>query len=405
MGYGESGDQRIRECGILSGPTILTFVGYYLPGYKAGGPIRTIANMVDRMHGPYAFRIVTADRDHRDDQPYVGIVADEWSLVGEAEVYYASRATQTVRGFRRLIRDTPHDVMYLNSLFSPRFTLLPLLLRRLGAIPLRPTVLAPRGELGASALALKSVKKREFLRLAKWAGLYRGLHWQASSDHEARRIAEVMGVARSRIFVAPNLPSQLQAGSAGERETDYGQLTIMYLSRIAPMKNLRFALRVLSQVSVAVNFVIYGTLEDAGYWAECRSLIAEIPSHVHVEYMGELSHHQVRGALASADLFFLPTLGENYGHAIVEALSAGLPVLISDRTPWCDVQERGAGWVLSLEEPAAFAEAIDAFATVSPEQRARWVSNALEYGREVTDAVDAIGANMKMFERVLASDA
>ena len=389
----------------MSGPTILTFVGHYLPGYKAGGPIRTIANMVDRMHASYAFRIVTADRDHHDDQPYLGVVADEWSSVGNAEVYYASRRTQNVWGFRRLIRETPHDVMYLNSLFSPRFTLLPLLLRLLGAIPSQPTVLAPRGELGSGALALKSQKKQVFLKAAKWVGLYRGLYWQASSDHEARRIADVMGVARDHIFVAPDLPSRLQERSARERESCDGQLTVMYLSRIAPMKNLRFALRVLSQVNTPVNFVIYGTLEDVAYWADCQSLMAEIPNHVHVEYRGEISHDQVQGALASADLFFLPTRGENYGHAIVEALSAGLPVLISDKTPWSDVQDCGAGWALPLEDPAAFARAIDGFAGDSPERRAIRANSAYKYGRAVAEATDAIHANTEMFERVIASNA
>lgn len=385
-------------------PVILTFVGWYLPGYKAGGPIRTVNNMVDRLHDVYTFQVVTADRDHGESQPYVGIAADQWSSVGHAEVYYASRRGQTMRRFRRLILRTPHDVMYLNSLFNPRFTLLPLLIRRLGVAPIRPTVLAPRGELGSGALALKSVKKRLFLLVARRVGLYRNLYWQASSEHEATRISQVMGAAPSRVFVAPNLPGMAAGNVLSGRAPRRGRLTVVFLSRIAPMKNLDYALRVLSRVSSPLDFLVYGTIEDAAYWGECQRLMAQIPGHIRIEYRGALTHDRVPNVLAAADLFFLPTRGENYGHAIVEALGAGLPVLISDQTPWGDVQDRGAGWALSLENPAAFAEAVDAFARESPERRAIRADNAYEYGREVTDAVDAIDANVRMFRRVLSSD-
>ena len=44
-------------------PIILSFAGHYLPGYKAGGPIRSIANMVDQLGDEFDFRIVAGDRD------------------------------------------------------------------------------------------------------------------------------------------------------------------------------------------------------------------------------------------------------------------------------------------------------------------------------------------------------
>jgi len=55
---------------------ILTSVGYYLPGYKAGGPIRTLANMVDKLGDDFQFKIVTADRDFDDMKPYPEIKLD-----------------------------------------------------------------------------------------------------------------------------------------------------------------------------------------------------------------------------------------------------------------------------------------------------------------------------------------
>lgn len=67
-------------------PIILTFVGYYLPGYKAGGPICTLAKTVDSLGDEFQFKIVTTDRDSGDEKPYPGIRIDGWNSVGKADV-------------------------------------------------------------------------------------------------------------------------------------------------------------------------------------------------------------------------------------------------------------------------------------------------------------------------------
>ena len=127
-------------------PVVLAFVGTYLPGYKAGGPIQSVANLVEHLSDDLDFRIVTADRDMGDNAPYPGVAIDAWNTVGKAQVFYASRARRSLRGFARLMRETPHELVYVNSFFSPVFTQRPLLARTLGLAPRRPVVIAPRGE-------------------------------------------------------------------------------------------------------------------------------------------------------------------------------------------------------------------------------------------------------------------
>lgn len=169
---------------MTSKPAILTFVHYYLPGYKSGGPVRTIANMVERLSGELEFHIVTADRDMLDTQPYSDIIVDSWNMVGKARVFYTSPARCSLGSIAKLVNDTPHDVLYLNSFFDPVFTVKPLLARRLGLLPKRPTVLAPRGEFSEGALCIKSWKKGFYIKAASLFGLYHDLTWHASSNHE-----------------------------------------------------------------------------------------------------------------------------------------------------------------------------------------------------------------------------
>src|SRR5690349_21182553 len=107
---------------------VLTLSPYYLPGYKAGGPIRTLAGMVERLGDDIRFRLVTSDRDSGDEQPYGGITADAWQPVGKAEVCYLSPSRRSLGAMQRLLRATAHEVLYVNSFFSPVFGMQPLLL-------------------------------------------------------------------------------------------------------------------------------------------------------------------------------------------------------------------------------------------------------------------------------------
>ena len=67
---------------------ILVFLSSYLPGNKAGGPIRTIANMVESLSDVNQFKIITYDRDLGDFVPYQSIIQDTWNRYGKAFVYY-----------------------------------------------------------------------------------------------------------------------------------------------------------------------------------------------------------------------------------------------------------------------------------------------------------------------------
>jgi len=379
-------------------PTILLFVSYYLPGFKAGGPMQSIANLVDYLGSEFAFRIVTSDRDMGDTKPYSGIRPGAWHPVGNAEVCYLPPKLQRLRSIARLLRDTPHDVLYLNSFFDPRFTTLPLLARRLGLAPRRPTILAPRGEFSAGAIALKAGKKRAFMVLSRTIGLHSGLTWQASTEHEAADIRRTMGSVARDIREAKNLPRRVPPTAERALRNPGEPLRVAFLSRISPMKNLLFALEVLSQVRVPVTFSIYGPKEDADYWHRCEEAIKILPPNVRAEYCGPVDPEQVIPTLREHDLFFLPTLGENYGHVIAEALQAGLPVLLSDQTPWRDLEEAGVGRDLPLGQVEPFARYIEEVAKQSPEQSETMKQRIVERAAQINDVSANVAANRRLFE-------
>ena len=66
-------------------------------------------------------------------------------------------------------------------------------------------------------------------------------------------------------------------------------------------------------------------------------------------------------------VYIQPSDSENYGHSMVEALSAGLPLITSENTPWLNLQEEFAGVNVVLD-PTAISKAIDRFARMSQEE-------------------------------------
>ncbi len=395
-------------------PTILTFTRYYLPGYRGGGPIRALANLVEKLGDTFQFRIITLDRDLGDNGRYAGVQPGTWMPCGKALVRYVSLDYFGFRQVAGIVRNTPHDVIYLNSFFDPRFTQQVLVCRRLGCFEKCPIVIAPRGEFSEGALLLKRRKKRLFIRLAKLFGLYDNLTWQASSEAEAdqierlflvRHTAPFLGKIKVSVRVAPDLtePAENKVSALPEREgyrLGY-PLRICFISRISPMKNLDFALRVLSEVSLPVVFFIYGPIEDAAYWAVCQTLARKLPSHIEVIYKGVVKPCDVVKTLAQHNLFLFPTRGENFGHVIYEALCAGLPILISDQTPWRDLEQQGVGWDLSLADTHSFARMIEKVGGWTCTEYRQWAMRARDIAKKVGEDVSIVEANERLFMEVI----
>lgn len=384
-------------------PRILCMSPYYLPGYKAGGALRSIIAMVDYLKHDLHFMIITSDRDLLDDTPYSTVKCDQWVDAGSAEVYYASARSLSFFALIKLIKKTPHDVLYLNSFFNPRFAVVPLLARRLGLIPGLSVVIAPRGEFSKGALDIKGWKKKPFIFISRILGLYRNVIWQASSAFEADDIRQVMRLSQneivdSPIVIAPDLaiiPSK--QGEKPIRDVD-SALKICFISRISPKKNLDFALKILAKIKTPIIFDIFGPIEDINHWKICEEIIKEIEAPVMVNYQGSIANDQVSFTFEKYDLFFFPTHGENYGHVIVESMLAGTPVLLSDTTPWRNLEQEGVGWDISLNNFQGFIDAIDKLSTYDGEQQRQIRARVKAYARKALSDPEILKSNKLLFK-------
>ena len=113
-------------------PTVLVFIDWYKPFFKAGGPVRSMVNLVDHLHDQVDFHIVAGDRDYTAAAPPADLPKDQWVAGDQGErVWYASPGARTLKQWRALLEDQPWDAVYINGLYSKWSTMAPLwLLRR-----------------------------------------------------------------------------------------------------------------------------------------------------------------------------------------------------------------------------------------------------------------------------------
>ena len=329
---------------------LLLFTDWFSPAFKAGGPVRSVVNLVDRFKEEYDMYVFASDRDLKDNNPFDDIVADEWIARDGIHLYYYSPGKMTYALVKSTISGIAPDKIYLNSMFSN------MILPIRAAYQSGKIVLAPRGMLRPSALAVKPIRKFFYLSLLKLFSVERFITFHSTGVDETKNIKRIFPLA-TKIIEAPNLPVPV-SGSLVEQSKEVGAVKLIFVGRIHPIKNLYVLLAALENVKGNIQLTIVATLEDLAYWEKCRVKIQELQEHIKVNLMIDLPHHKIKQHIEQAHFFVLPTEGENFGHAIFEALAVGCPIIISDQTPWRNLASKKAGFDLSLQDMNSFSHAI-----------------------------------------------
>jgi glycosyltransferase involved in cell wall biosynthesis len=375
---------------------ILVFSGTYIPGYKGGGPIRSLENIFNQLSEDVDFYLVTSNRDVGDKKPYKGINTNTWTAVGKVSVFYINGSYLKKSAFNEILEKVKPDTIYLNSLFSfySIYILWILSISRFNRIRL---LLAPRGELSPGALKEKKIKKFFFILLTKHLKIYKNLQWHASSELEFFDIKKQYDKYR-RIYIASNLvnTTKMKSYDIVNLSKNKAEIRIIFLSRITKKKNLDFAIESLSNLKGNVIFDIYGPQEDQAYTEKCKKLVLNLPSNIIVSFKGDVMHDKISQLFVKYDVFYFPTKSENFGQVIWESLSSGCPVLISDQTPWNNIENHRVGWVRSLSKMNNFSKVLQGIIDNNLEYYFDR-QNIYNYALQVANTSKSIMANKQMF--------
>ena len=328
-------------------PSLPRPIDHYLPGERLGGVLRSTVNLVEAFSGEMEIRVVTRDRDYLSRERYR---CDDgtWHEVAGARVRYLSDRAFAGFDFGKLRGEWPWRTAFLNGVFSPacrRF-----LAWRAGAGGVGPTVVAARGSFLPGAMSKSALRKRLFLALSRLRRRWDGVVWLASSEAEGAAIRKWVS-ADARIIAIPDLPSRLPRLPRPARDSSVA-LRVVFARRIEVHKAPAWVLGPLARSARGrrVVFRLRGDVPEPGYALRLAGAAREIPG-LDLEILPPATQREVLGEMAASDLVVLPSKSENYAHVVPEAWSQGVPVLISDQTPWRDLEAAGLGLDCPLDQP------------------------------------------------------
>ncbi len=342
---------------------ILIIYDYFFPAFRAGGITQSLYNLFSVLEANNKKVLVICQ--NRD---FNGEILDENEKL--ANVTYSNKSDLP----KYLVRLDKSAIkyIYLNGIFSPFFFFIPLVYFRC-FFPRIKIVIAPRGMLQKGALEIRSTKKKVYIGLLKLLGLLKNVNWHATDFQEHEDIKAIFG-QKTNVIIAQNIAKRpvekiklYDKGSNG--------ISLIYLSLITEKKNLLLLIETLASIKINLTLDIFGPIKDQAYWLSCKKAMEALPSNIIITYKGEVEPSFVQNTITNYHALILPSKGENFGHAIYESLSVGRPVIISEHTPWINLNEKKAGWNTKLTENS-ISEAIIELHSMDSETYGLYCENA-----------------------------
>lgn len=348
-------------------------------------------NLSSALQKEYEIYVVTSDRDLGDSSPLKDIKTNVWQDIEQFKVIYLSPEEQTSQKYLSIFDEIKPDIIHLNSLFSKKFTLLPLSTFKKITTPI---FICPRGMFGEASLKIKPFKKKIFFVYAKLKGIFKNVIWHGTSEQEIKEIKGILG-DQIKFSIAPNF-SYLPKENEHYLNKEKRELNIICVGRISPIKNIDFILKVLHQVKSNIICKIIGPVEDNIYFQECKDLAQKCSKNVKIEFITGMSHEALDKLYLTSHVFISTSKNENFGHSIIESLGHGCPIIISDKTPWKNLTSKNVGFDLPLD-PEKFLKAIHHFSDMNQENFQNYRIASRKFAEEIYYSDDTLEKYHRLF--------
>jgi len=321
---------------------LIIITEYFYPFSDAGGPIRSIEQILNLLYQKSSINLITSANNHQGKKLSSYSKTNQFVIepITNTFTYYS---TNTILGFLKIIKfyfKNKKYTFYINGMFIPSLSLLP-------ALICKHVIISPRGMLINETLGSKSFFKKIYLLIYKLVVSNNAI-WHATDTAELLDIKRFFG-ENAFVRLITNIPVKpLDINPTKKKQTD--SLKLVYYSLIVEKKGLLTLIQNLKFLNLAVSLDIYGSIKDQTYWIKCLQEINTNNSKATFNYIGHANPSDSQTILTKYDAFVLLTKGENFGHSIFESLSVGTPVIISNKTPWKFSNEPNPpGWLVNIE--------------------------------------------------------
>ena len=252
-----------------------------------------------------------------------------------------------------------YDLIHVHAIFSYCSTVAMAIAR----LQNTSYVTATHGLLCQWALEQGASKKKTYLKLIEGSNLNHasGLHFNSQFE---KKEADNLCIT-SPEFVIPHGLNVLELISdASQLLRNYFRLPpkepiILFLSRIHPKKGLEYLIQALAQIKDKKYTLIIAGNGDSDYEAQIKSCLHDYGLEDCSLMTGFVEGELKQLLLQGADLFVLTSYSENFGVAVLEALAAGTPALVTPGVALAqEIEQNDLGYVVP-QEPTAIAKAIE----------------------------------------------
>jgi glycosyltransferase involved in cell wall biosynthesis len=307
---------------------------------------------------------------------------ETWVKLGKAQVQYWHPKRLNLNTWKQVIQQLKPHVIHMQGLWSIKFSILPLLAGQSCrvATPINKIIVSPRGMLTPQALKQKRWLKAPAAWVLKRLNAYKNVIFHSTNDQETKEILNYMGGVSNPILQMPNVPRSLYLENHEYTKTT-NHLNWVFVGRISPEKNPMLLLQSLQIQDCSTTGYFIGGYQYEPYFTEFQNALNNLPTQHQVKYLGELSVDEIAEHLTQCDLLINTSISENFGHAMAEALSAGVPILVGPNTPWQNLWEAKAGEVAEYSAQG-FAAAMNKFASMDSATHKPFKEGAIQHFAE-----------------------
>lgn len=206
-----------------------------------------------------------------------------------------------------------------------------------------PHIISPHGMLEPWALKHRGWKKKLVWWAWQKAAIQKAAVLHATAVKEAENL-RALGLTNP-ITVIPNGVNMPERCAP---HTDESERVVLFLSRIHPVKGILNLIIAWARLQpIGWKLVIAGPDQD-GHQAEIQKIIDTSSIGKQVQFIGVVDDKTKWQLYEQASLFVLPSLSENFGIVVAEALAAGLPVITTKGAPWLDLVTYDCGWWVNI---------------------------------------------------------
>lgn len=178
--------------------------------------------------------------------------------------------------------------------------------------------------------------------------------------------------------------------------------TIMFLALLRPNKGADLLIKAVSELKAEMNgyHVIIAGSGDPVYVDTLKRLVSDLGLEEMVVFTGAIYGEDKWNLYREADIFVLPTLNENFGIVVAEALACGTPVITTKGAPWRDLVNWDCGWWIDRDIDH-LVEAIKRFMLLNEEELERMGRNGRKLVEEKYSSKRMAAEMLDLYKRLV----